>query len=79
MSKNAEVRPKRFLERFGGTRLQRRGGFEGPEYVPPLKQEQVPIILVDGVPVRPKIVPPDSAMEPLDSRPGSELPEAKES
>lgn len=79
MGKDAERHRKRFLERFRGTGLQRRGGFEGPEYVPPLKQEQVPLVLVDGVPVRPKIVPADSAVEPPSSRPVSELPEAKES
>lgn len=76
MSKDAEPHRKRFLERFRSTG---RGGFEGPEYVPPLKQEQVPLVLVDGVPVRPKIAPLDSAVEPLDSRPVSELPEAKKS
>lgn len=81
MSKNADDPRGCFLRRFrgGGARLHRRGGFEGPENVPPLKPDQVPVIVVDGVPVRPKIVPVDSTPVSTDSEPVSEPPEAQPS
>lgn len=81
MSKNADGPRGRFLERlerFRGARVQR-GGFEGPENVPPLKPDQIPVIIVDGVPVRPKIVPAESASVPADSEPASDPPKAKAS
>ena len=42
------------------TRLERRSGFEGLESVPPPTSSQVPVVVVDGVPVKPEIVPANS-------------------
>lgn len=94
MSKDVEGPRRRFLERFRARRrdparfrgVRHRGGFEGPENVPPLQPHQVPLIVVDGIAVRPEIAPADSTPVPPGRPAGagaaqsvSEPPEAEES
>ena len=59
MSKDSDGSPRRLRERMRRsiTGLERRGGFEGLENVPPPTPSQVPVVVVDGVPVKPEIVP----------------------
>lgn len=72
MSKKADGPRGGFRERFRGARIHRRGGFEGDENVPPLKPDQVPLVVVDGVAVRPKIAATDSTPGRTDSETSSE-------
>lgn len=93
MSKDVEGPRRRFLERFRARRrdparfygARHRGGFEGPENVPPLQPHQVPLVLVDGTWVRPEIAPADSTPAPPgrpvgagSAQSASESPEAEE-
>ena len=74
MSKGSRGPQERFPARLGRGGLQRRGGFEGPQEIGPPTPDQLPkVIVVDGVPVEPEVVLPES---PAPSSDAEQAPEA---
>lgn len=67
MGKDVGGRRAGFMKRFVGAGLRHRGGFEGPETVPPLTASQIPLVMVDGVLVKPELVPADSPVQPSEA------------
>ena len=79
MGKDSDGSPRRLRELLRRIGIERRGGFEGLENVPPPTPSQVPVVVVDGVPVKPEIVPAkNNPLAPSDPRPVAHPPESKE-
>ena len=52
MGKDSDGSPRRLRELLRRIGIEHRGGFEGLENVPPPTPSQVPVVVVDGVPVK---------------------------